>query len=355
MKTVLNKRNYDILAQPMFLGKDLGTQRFDIIKYPVFSDLNDKMVSYLWAPSEINLINDRTQFESMNETERFVFTENLKFQTMGDSLLSRSIDLIKQHVTNTELEYCFTTQAYVEQIHSKSYTWILQNITDNPTEFFDSILENEHIVARAEDITESFDALLGKTRSDRNIKETIFKSILSLQIAEGLFFYSSFACSFWFGSRGIMRGNADIIKLISKDEHLHLSITQNILKKWKNDESEGFKKVMDRNEDLIYETYRLAVTKEKEWAEHLFSKGSLIGLNEKILSGYIEWLANLRLTNLGYKKLYDQKENPLRGWINEYSDSSKTASMPQESEITSYVKGSQNVNVDFEKLKKIEL
>jgi len=355
MKTVLNKKNYNILDNPMFLGKDLGLQRFDIIKYPVFQDLRRKMQSFMWSPEEINLINDRTQFEAMNETERFVFTENIKFQTMGDSMLSRTIDTITQYVTNAELEYLLKTHASFECIHSESYTWILQNITDDATEFLDSIMENKQIVERAEDITTSFDALLGKSRSDRNIKDTIFKAVLSLQIAEGLFFYSSFACSFWFGSRGIMRGNADIIKLISKDEHLHLSVTQNIMKIWKNDESEGFKKVMERNEDLIYETYRLAVEKEKQWVEYLFSKGSLIGLNEKILSAYIEWLANIRLGNLGYKKLYDQKENPLRGWINEYYDSSKTASMPQESEITSYSKGSQNVKVDLDKLKEIEL
>lgn len=355
MKTVLNKNNYNLNSQPMFLGKELGLQRFDIIKYPVFRDLNLKMQSFFWRPSEINLINDRTQYENMSEVERFVFTENLQFQTMGDSLLSRSIDAIKKYVSSPELEYCFTTHAFFECIHSESYTWILQNIVNNPAEFFDSILENTNIVNRAEDITKSFDDLLGKSETDSDIRETIFKAILSLQIAEGIFFYNSFACSFWFGSRGIMRGNADIIKLIARDENCHVAITQNIFRIWKQNNSEGFQDVINKNEDLIYETYRIAVDKEKEWANHLFSKGSLVGLNEKILSQYIEWLANIRLDNMGYKKLYDQKENPLRGWINEYYDSSKTASMPQESEITSYKKSSQNVNIDFEKLKKIKL
>lgn len=355
MKSVLNTKNNNILSQPLFLGEDLGLQRFDVIKYPVFRDLYLKMQSFFWRPSEINLTNDRTQFEGMDDVERFVFTENLAFQTMGDSLLSRSIDTIKKYVTDTSLEYCLTVHAFFECIHSESYTWILQNIVDNPTEFFDGILENKEVVKRAKDITSSFNSLLGAKESDKDIKETIFKAVLSLQIAEGVFFYNSFACSFWFGSRGIMRGNADIIKLISKDENCHLSVTSNILKIWRQNDSEGFKSLMEKNEDLIYESFRLAATKEKEWAEHVFSKGSLVGMNEKILSNYTDWLVNTRLQSLGYKKLFEQTENPLRGWINEYYDSSKTASMPQESEITSYTKASQNVSVDLGRLKGIEL
>lgn len=355
MKSVLNKNNYDIMAQPLFLGEDMGIQRFDIVKHKVFRDLYLKMQSFFWRPTEVNLVNDRSQFSNLSDTERFIFTENLKFQTMGDSLLSRSIDAIKKYVTNTELEYCLTVHAMFECIHSDSYTHILQNIVDNPQEFFDSILENEAIVGRAKDITESFDSLLGKPEDDKDIRQTIFKAILSLQIAEGIFFYNSFACSFWFASRGIMRGNGDIIKLISRDEATHISVTQNILKIWKNNPSEGFQDLVKENEDLVYEMYRTAVTNEQKWAEHLFSQGSVVGLNEKILSQYVEWLANVRLHNLGYKKLYEQKDNPLRGWINEYYDSSKTSSMPQESEQTRYVKGVQNTNVDLSNLKKIKL
>lgn len=352
MKTVLNVKNFDTDAQPMFLGKGSGVQRFDKVKYPVFKTLNEKMQSFMWRPSEINLINDRTQYESLGETERFVFDTNLKFQTMGDSMLSRSIDSLNKYVSNTELEYCLKTWSFFECIHSESYTWILQNITNNATEFFDSILEDKEIVKRASLIKNSFDNLLGIEDPNEDPKESIFKAVLSLQIAEGLFFYNSFACSFWFGSRGLMRGNADIIKLISRDEAIHCSITQSIIKQWKKDNSEGFQKVLKTNEDLMYATWEEAVNQEKAWAEYLFSNGDLIGLNQKVLSEYTEWLANLRLGNLGMKKLYKQRDNPIRGWINEYTDSSKTSSMPQEQEITSYRKNSQKNNLDLEELRR---
>jgi ribonucleoside-diphosphate reductase beta chain len=329
----------------------MGIQRFDQVKYPEFKTMYEKMQSFMWRPSEINLSNDRTQYEALGEIERSVFDTNLKFQTMGDSMLSRSINVLQSHVSNTELEYCMSTWAFFENLHSESYTWILQNITSNPGEFFDAILEDKEIVKRAKIIKDSFDGLLGVEGADRSVKESIFKAVLSLQISEGLFFYNSFACSFWFGSKGVMRGNADIIKMISRDESIHCSVTQSILKRWKRDKSEGFQSVMSDNEDLVYAMWEEAVKQEKLWAEYLFRDGELIGLNAQILSEYTEWLANLRLGNLGLKKLYKKRDNPIRGWINEYTDSSKTSSMPQEQEITSYRKNSTNNSIDLKELK----
>lgn len=355
MKTVLNTKNYNLLDQPMFLGESLGLQRFDVIKYPKFKDLYEKQQEFMWRPNEISLVNDRMQYEQLSDVERFVFDTNLRFQTMGDSMLSRSIETLKKHVSNTELEYAMSVWAMMECVHSESYTWILNNVAKDPTFFFDSILDDENIKTRAFEIKNNFDSLLGNEETDNDIRESIFKCVLSLQVAEGIFFYNSFACSFWFGSRGIMRGNADIIKLIARDENLHVAITQNIFKNWKKDSKEGFQDILKKNEDLVYSVYDEAVKSEKKWAEYLFSQGDLIGLNENILSQYVEWLANNRLTNLGYKKLYKTSSNPLGGWMEEYVDSSKTASMPQEHEITSYKKGAINNTIDYSLFKEMEL
>lgn len=344
METVLNKTPTDILKQPMFLGEPLGLQRYDIVKYPEFKKSYNDQRKLLWQASEVPLPNDRAQFENLSEAEKFIFTNNLMFQTMGDSCLSRTIEQLKKYTSNSELEFAMNWWMLVENIHSESYTWILQNIVKEPSKFFEAIYENTEVMKRASQLTAEFDALL-QTESD-DPKEEIFRTVLSLQIAEGILFYISFACSYWFGSRGIMKGNADIIKLINKDEDHHVAITQNIMKRWRDDPSEGFQDILKKNEHLIYDAYRRAVQHEKDWASYLFSKGPLLGLNETILHGYVEWLANIRLRSMGYDQIFETKKNPIGGWIKEYINSDETDAAPQEKNVIDYEKGNIKNDID---------
>ncbi len=344
MKTVLNTTNIDTSKQPMFLGNDLALQRYDKFKYPKFFDLWRKQEEFHWLPEEVSLTKDRNDYENLSDTERFIFNNNLMWQTMTDSMLSRSIHNIKNYVSNPELEICMTTWARFETIHSYSYTYILQNITKDATQFFDSILENKEIVKRATEISAAYNALL--TDDDNNIKQKIFNAVLSTQITEGLAFYVSFACSFFFGYKGKMEGNSKIIGLIARDENLHAAITHNILKNWRENEEEGFQQILKDNEQKVYDMYGLAATNEKQWAEYLFSQGSLLGLNTEMLSGYVEWLANTRLRALGYNKIFDQPTNPIGGWLNSFNDSSKVQVAPQETEISSYKIGARDTEIN---------
>ena len=336
MKTVLNKHNVDSLKQPLFLGKDLAIQRYDRLKYPKLYELYDQQLNFFWRPQEVNLTKDASDYKKLTDEERFVFDSNLKFQTMGDSMLSRSIHQMMHHVSNPELEICMNVWSFFETIHSNSYTYILQNVYPDATKFFDSILEDKEIVKRAEFLTSRYDALMS---SSKDTKEQILEAIVATQIMEGVTFYVSFACSFYFGYRGKMEGNAKIINLISRDENLHVAITQNILKYLRDNPDEGFQSTFKKSEDRIYEFYRAAVEAEKSWADYLFSKGSLVGLTPESLKQYVEWLANSRLTSLGLKKLYETKSNPLAGWLDSFYDSKKVQVAPQETEISSYVKG----------------
>jgi ribonucleotide reductase beta subunit family protein with ferritin-like domain len=664
MKTVLNKTPTNILQQPMFFGEDLGLQRYDIVKYPEFQKSYEDQRKNYWQPNEIPISNDRAQFENLSETERFVFVNNLAFQTMGDSCLSRTIESLKKYVSNSELEFAMNWWMLMENTHSESYTHILRNIVKKPSDFFDGIYENEEVMKRASQLTEQFDKLLSSVGDSP--KEEVFKTVLSLQIAEGILFYVSFACTYWFGSRGLMKGNADIIKLINRDEcvtghteimtpygwkpiseltiddeiaqytankeiefvkpskiishdvdediielknkrnhlyqeitknhrviyldeklnireqtaekftphsfnhipvagklntgvpeesitsverflialqadghviketanrngaqtgcmpviftlkkerkqkrledilaelqwtytksnldkkgrhiyyvkvpldittfktftwinikekslrwckeflfelaewdgHLpnkdhsriyyssvikenvdkvqmiatacgwktchfigydnrkgtyndiyrinilntdydvsndriqggsiiksekryagkvycpvvpsgmfiirnnravsvtgnclHVAITQNIMHRWKNDPSEGFKELIEQNEEIVYDAYRTAVLHEKSWANYLFSKGPLLGLSVNQLHNYIEWLANVRLRSMGFKQIFETKKNPMGSWIKEYINSDEIDVAPQEKPILDYEKG----------------
>lgn len=342
MKTVFNLQKVAYEKQPMFLGEDMGIQRYDRFKYQKFYDLFLKQEEQHWMPFEISLQKDRVDYENLTKEEKFIFESNLRWQTMTDSMLSRSIHEMSKYITLPELEICVNSWARFECIHSLSYTWILQNITKDAGAFFDSITDDEQIVSRAKQIAKSYDELLG---GGDDIKQNLFDAVLSTQITEGLSFYTSFACAFYFGYRGKMVGNADIIKLIHKDESLHVAITQNIMKYWKENPDEGFQHIITANEAKVYAMYELAVKNEKEWADYLFSNGGLVGLNAEVLKGYIEWLANARLTSLGYKKIFQTKTNPIGGWLDAYLDEKRLQVAPQEKEITTYKIGARNTNI----------
>lgn len=342
MKTVLNKSNVPVEDRLMFLGPDLSIQRYDQFKYPRFFELWEQQENYRWRPQRIDLSKDRTDFEKLTSTERFIFESNIRWQTMTDSMLSRSIHKISEYVTNPELELCMGTWASMEQMHSFSYTHIFKNVTKNATAFFDSILEDAEIVKRATEISQAYDNLLGETQ---DIKERILHAVICTNITEGIAFYTSFVCSFYFGYKGLMEGSAKIIGEIARDENLHVAITSNIIKNWKARKEEGFQELLEKNEEKIYELYRVAVKNEKDWVDYLFSKGSLLGLNAEILHEYIEWLANNRLQAIGYKKIFENKKNPVSGWSTRYFDSSKVQVAPQESELESYLTGGANTSI----------
>jgi ribonucleoside-diphosphate reductase beta chain len=354
MKSVLNLKNVDYTKQPIFFGEDLNLQRYDRFKYPVFFELFKKQEEFFWWPHEIALQKDRSDYKELTAEERFVFDQNLRFQTLGDSMLSRSIHSLKEYVTNPEVEICMNTWARFEGIHSYSYSYLLNNVHPDATKFFDSIMEDKEIVSRAELIRGNYDKILGSDEK-KDKKEKIYDCVLSTNVMEGLVFYVSFACSFYFGYRGKMEGNAKIIKFIQRDEALHFGITQNLLKIFREEDREGFTSIAKKSEDKVYAVYEQAVKNEIEWAQYLFSKGSLLGLNPDVLGGYTKWLCDNRLRSLGYKKLFNQKENPIAGWLDSYLDSSKVQVAPQETEISAYKIGARDTNITEDTFDDIKL
>lgn len=360
MQTVLNINNTDTRLQPLFLGEPLSLQRYDQLKYPKLYDLAEQMEEYFWRAKEVNLMKDRNDYHDLSDTEKFVFDTNLKWQTMTDSMLSRSLQTLGQFVTNPELEACINVWMFFESnIHSRSYSHILKNVYPNESVFWNSILEDKEIVERANETKKCYDQFfnLDKTQLDskQQIKQKIFDALLATQITEGLSFYSSFVCSFFFAARGKMEGNGKIIKFIARDENLHVAISKNVLDYLRDNEDEGFQDIIKANEQKVYDAYNMAVEQEKRWVDYLFSKGSLLGLNSEILKNYIEWLANNRLSSLGYKKIFEIKKNPLGNWYDQFMNSDKVQVAPQETEISSYKIGARDTQVDFSIFENIEL
>jgi ribonucleoside-diphosphate reductase beta chain len=338
MKTIFNTKNIDPMSQPLFLGKDLGVQRYDIVKYPIFKDLDSKQMMNFWRPEEIELKKDRGDFQTLTANEKFIFTSNLKYQTMLDSVICRGVPTLLEYVTNTELEACLMTWQFFEKIHSQSYSYIIQNVYADSSEVFGGIYEDVEIIKRANRAIEDYNNLMGMNSDSTktsDLKKQIYMTLISINILEAVRFYVSFICSFAFAENKKMVGNADIIKLIKRDEALHLKNTQEIIKILQREECEGFVKTAEQCEELAIQMFESAAKEEKEWASYLFKDGSIIGLNENVLHQYIDWLCMSRRKNIGLP--YDNVgKNPVAGWTEPWMNSESVQVAPQEHEITSY-------------------
>jgi len=338
MKTIFNTKNVDPMSQPLFLGKDLGVQRYDILKYPVFKKLTKKQKENFWSPEEIELKKDRADFATLTDNEKFIFTSNLKYQTMLDSVICRGVPTLLDYVTNSELEACLITWMFFEQIHSESYSYIIQNVYADSSEVFGGIYEDKEIMKRANSAIEDYNNLMGMASGSSkaaDIKKQIYMTIVSINILEAIRFYVSFICSFAFAENKKMVGNADIIKLIKRDEALHLTNTQEILKILHSEESEGFVKTAEQCQEKAIKMFESAAKEEKEWATYLFKNGSIIGLNEQVLHQYIDWLCMSRRKSIGLP--YESVgKNPIAGWTQAWMSSESVQVAPQEHEITSY-------------------
>tara|TARA_R110002096_G_scaffold256347_2_gene449628 strand:+ start:612 stop:1682 length:1071 start_codon:yes stop_codon:yes gene_type:complete len=338
MKTIFNTKNVDPMSQPLFLGKDLGVQRYDIIKYPVFKKLDSRQMENFWRPEEIELKKDRGDFKEMSDNEKFIFTSNLKYQTMLDSVICRGVPTLLEYVTNTELEACMMTWQFFEKIHSQSYSYIIQNVYSDSSEVFGGIYQDKEIMKRANSAITDYNNLMGmdsNSTKTADLKKQIYMTIMSINILEAVRFYVSFICSFAFAENKKMAGNADIVKLIKRDEALHLSNTQEILKILHKEDKEGFVKTAEQCQESAVKMFENAAKEEKEWASYLFKDGSIIGLNETVLHQYVDWLCMSRRKAIGLP--YDNVgKNPIGGWTGPWMSSESVQVAPQEHEITSY-------------------
>ena len=359
--TVFNSEEVDTKKQPMFFGKPLGVQRYDSFKYPVFDRLTTQMLGYFWRPEEVSLQKDRSDYQSLRPEQKHIFTSNLKYQILLDSVQGRGPGMaFAPYTALPELESAMNVWQFMEMIHSKSYTYIIKNVYPDPSEVFDTILNDERILDRANSVTRAYDEFINEAHQwDQSnlwkdgwensqakdfalheLKRKLYRAVANVNILEGIRFYVSFACSFAFGELKLMEGSAKIISLISRDENQHLVLTQNIMKNWMNGDDPEMKQIAEEEKDNVITMFKNAVKEEKEWAEYLFKDGSMIGLNDKLLSQYVEWIANKRMKALGLDPIYDQplRNNPLP-WTQHWISSKGLQVAPQETEVESYVVG----------------
>ena len=319
--TTFSKIANDPLKEPMFFGNPVNVARYDQQRFEIFEKLIEKQLSFFWRPEEIDVSRDRIDFLSLPDHEQHIFISNLKYQTLLDSVQGRSPNIaLLPIVSLPELETWIETWSFSETIHSRSYTHILRNLYTDPDEVFTDIVNNQEIQKRASDIASYYDKLIHATQfyqlhglnqaevdyinlhgekeklTLRSLKKKLYLCICSINALEAIRFYVSFACSFAFAERDLLEGNAKIIKLIARDEALHLNSTQQILNLWADgrDDPEMAEIAIECFAEGR-EIFLKAAEQEKEWAQYLFKDGSMIGLNEQILCQYVEYISNQRM------------------------------------------------------------
>ncbi len=354
-----NLEQFDSLLEPMFLGRSINVSRFDQSKYDYFTGLTEKLHSFFWRPEEIDISKDRSDWDKLTPTEKHVFLSNLKYQTLLDTVISRSVSAVLIPISSlAEMETYVETWSFSESIHSLSYTHIIRNLLPDPSSVFEDIIVNEKIIDRAVEVTKYLDDLIlhvqlyqsqgeGEYMIDgqmvkvtlRGVKERLYLAMCVFNALEGIRFYVSFACSFSFKERSLLTGNGTIIGLIARDENVHLSGTQTILNLWaagKDDpEMQDIAiKLKDKGRQILID----AAEQECEWAEYLFQGGSIIGLNAQILKEYVHYITTVRLNAIGMDSPYTVMKNPIP-WISSHLVSDNVQVAPQESEISSYLVG----------------
>jgi len=359
--TVFNTEDVDTKKQPMFFGKPLGVQRYDSYKYPAFENLTKQQLGYFWRPEEVSLQKDRADYQILRPEQKHIYTSNLKYQIMLDSVQGRGPGMaFIPYCSLPELEACMEVWGFMEMIHSRSYTYIIKNVYPDPSDIFDHIINDPRIIERASSVTESYDDFINSAQlwgtgnmwraefrdspsskwEVKDLKRKLYRAVANVNILEGIRFYVSFACSFAFGELKLMEGSSKIISLIARDENQHLAITQNIMNKWRDGDDPEMAEIAKEEEEWVYAMFDRAVNEEKKWADYLFKDGSMIGLNDVLLQKYVEWIANRRMKAIGLKPTYDvaANNNPLP-WTQHWISSKGLQVAPQETEVESYLIG----------------
>jgi ribonucleoside-diphosphate reductase beta chain len=361
-QTIFNRELVNHLEEPMFFGSSLNVARTETVKHTSIANLTDTQIGFFWRPTEINLSKDIIDFQNMPEHEQHMFLANLKYQTLLDSIQGRAPTLAFLPIcSDPALERWIETWSFFETIHSESYSHIVRTILPTDmSETFDSIVQTEEIMARADSIGKYYDNLIrynnlravnSSEYNEYEHKKALYLCMHVVNALEAIRFYVSFAVTFSFGERKLLDGNCKIMTLIARDEALHLKGTQMIINNWQNGvDGQEWVNISKECEEEANNIFKLAAEQEKDWATYLTKLGTVVGLNKQILDKYVEYITAHRMSIVGLKECpYPRTKNPIP-WMNNWLKSDNKQVAPQETEISSYITGGINTDININSL-----
>ena len=354
----------DYLNRKMFLDPagPVTIQRFEEVKYKKIADYEQTARGFFWVPEEISLTKDAQDFKDASDTVKHIFTSNLLRQTALDSLQGRGPSQIFTPVVSLpELEALVYNWTFFEtNIHSRSYSHIIRNIYNVPKEVFNTIHDTKEIVDMASSVGNYYEALhrincrkeLGETVSEQDHLKAIWLALHASYALEAFRFMVSFATSLAMVENKIFIGNGNIISLILQDELLHKGWTAYLINQVVKEDSR-FAKIAEETKDEVYQIYMDVIREEKAWADYLFNKGPVIGLNATILKDFVDYTAANALKEIGIKYNSPHPKSTPIPWFNKHSDTSKKQTALQENESTNYVIGVMSDSIDYDELPNI--
>jgi len=363
----MSKAQYDIsrqtnyLKRKMFLDPEgpVTVQRFEEVKYPKIAKYEETARGFFWVPEEISLTKDKIDHKDATDAVKHIFTSNLLRQTALDSIQGRAPNQVFSPVISIpELEALVSNWSFFEtNIHSKSYSHIIRNVYGVPKEEFNKIHDTTEIVEMAANIGKYYENLHrincqkemdGSVNEEEHIK-AIWLALNASYALEAFRFMVSFATSLAMVENKIYIGNGNIISLILQDEILHAEWTAFLIMQVVK-EDDRFVKAKQECEQEVYQMYLDVIREEKAWADYLFSKGVVIGLNAQILKDFVDYTAFTRLKEIGIKYLEDHPRQSPIPWFNKHVNINKKQTALQENESTNYVIGVMSDNVIYEEL-----
>jgi ribonucleoside-diphosphate reductase beta chain len=355
------KTKTDYLHRKMFLDPQgpVTIQRFEEFRYPKIAKFEEMQRGFFWVPEEISLTKDASDFKEASDAVKHIFTSNLLRQTALDSLQGRAPAQIFSPVASVpELEALVSIWSTFEtNLHSKSYSHIIRNIYNVPEDEFNKIHDIQPIIEMASSVGKYYDSLhiinckkeLGHQIKEHDHLKAIWLALHASYALEALRFMVSFATSLAMVENKIFIGNGNIISLILQDEILHRDWTAYILNTLIKDDTR-FTSIKKECADEVYEMYMDVVQEEKSWADYLFAKGPVIGLNASILKDFMDYTAANALKDIGIKYNHPAPKTTPIPWFNKHQDTHKKQTALQESESTNYVIGVMSETLDYEQL-----
>jgi ribonucleoside-diphosphate reductase beta chain len=351
----------DYLNRKMFLDPagPVTIQRFEEVKYKKIADFEQTARGFFWQPEEISLSKDANDFKDASEAVKHIFTSNLLRQTALDSLQGRGPSQIFMPVVSLpELEALVYNWTFFEtNIHSKSYSHIIRNIYNVPKDVFNTIHDTKEIVDMASSVGDYYEALhmvncrkqMGETVTEKEHIRAIWMALHASYALEAFRFMVSFATSLAMVENKIFIGNGNIIQLILQDELLHKGWTAYLINQVVK-EDPRFAEAKQECEQEVYQLYMDVIREEKAWADYLFNKGPVIGLNANILKDFVDYTAVGALKDIGLKYNNTAPKTTPIPWFNKHTDTSKKQTALQENESTNYVIGAMSESLDYEAL-----
>ena len=318
-------------TQAIIGGNTTNLREWNRIKYDWAQTLYRTMLNNFWIPEEISLNEDVKGFPYLTEAERRAFDKIISFLNFLDSIQSENLPHLSRYITAPEVSSLLNLQAFQEEIHAQSYSYILDTVTNPVTRdsIYDEWREDEHLLKRNQFIAGIYEAF-----NEEPNEANFLRTIMANYILEGIYFYSGFSFFYTLARQGKMTATSTVFKYINRDEITHLVLFQNILREIKKENPALFTKAL---EEEFREMMQVGVTHEIAWGQYV-TGNEILGINDELIDRYIKYLSNQRLKAIGLEVLYPEIVDHPMAWIESFSKLNHTKTDFFEAKVTNYTK-----------------